>query len=1132
MRFLSVAAGAGRPRQMCSSRSRRHPASQAPHRLLLVALVFVVAGSAHAADLVSVGVLDKDYLIVHISDGDVVHDEAGAGETILRYEPELDTTEAVDTDNWTITSSDDGTYGLSGLNPSACYRKTKLSGHAEMEWIGGDYRYEYTYEHWIFLQLPSSLQQGAEYTLEIHADTNTDDTSETFTFDIYNSRSEAIHVNLVGYAPDATHKAADLYYWMGNGGARNYSSFEGNTVWVYDVDTEVATAAGTVAFWMSNGSDVFNYNLTRSDVWNVDFASFTSPGTYRLVVEGVGCSQDFEIEHDVYQNPYIVSLRGYYYMRIGDANPLGLSPPPRTPLYIPGVSPPSTVVYLTEMQPWHPEWETFGGGDKWDRRDEWAPYRLPGHPTNPNAWGGYSDAADWDRHLAHVANIWDLLLPYIMTNGAISDDDTGISESGNSIPDIIDSAQWEVDLWLRLRDLDGGYSHGLNNPNGSNVLYQAGATGVAAWANAAQAAMLADAFRIAGMASNMNTYRDAAIAAYNHASGLDAVWLDRGIGLDDGLMRGRDLKMMAAAYLYNVTGDTAWEDVVNAESVCAAGPAPLLTDNRNQLYATAAYLITPRTVNYPTLQANMKTQVIDEAKSEEANLIDSRPSRRGVARDDISFWRTAQNMGRTIVAHAVADAQPDIEHFRKALALEADWGLGRNPLNIVEMSTIHTPLASKRNYEEVYTSGRNDGVPGIHPGHTPYNNLSNWAPGMVMGRPSALYENSYPSNVTTTWPRGETYFPSRWVWAHTEFTPRQTMRGKMALYGYLYGLAGVAPPENPTLSVPNNSVAGGTGTVTSSPTGIDCGGDCSNDYPNGTDVTLTASPDSGSVFAGWTGACFGTEPTCDLTMNHHRAVTATFEPEGLTYTLIVSTDGSGGGVVTSNPAGINCGGDCSEPFLSGTSVELTATANGDSSFSGWSGACSGIGTCDVTMNAARSVTATFRSNTVSEVIIYGDGLGVGWQNWSWGSTIDFDETSRVQVGSNAVNVTLNGWGGFSPARPSGAIDTFGFASVKFWVHGGTGGNKEIEFFTEDAADGGDESTGVDFTAIAGTWTEITITMSDLGDPDAIGRVNFFNDSAGGLGMVTFDHVRLVPDVGIFADGFESGNTTLWGSTKD
>jgi hypothetical protein len=1015
--------------------------------LLRVSLLVVLGGAAgevDAAKFLDVGVLDEDYLVVHLSDGDVIHDEGGAGETVLRYTPELDTGAAVQTASWTITSAQDPAYGIGGQHPQACDRKKKLSGHAEMEWIGGDYRYEYTYEHWIYLRLPSSLRQGMTYTLEIAPATNSDDTSESFTFDIYSNRSEAVHVNLVGYGPEATHKAADLYHWMGSGGARNYSGFEGNTVWVYDVNASQAHEAGTVAFWMANGSDVFGYNLTRSDVWNVDFSGFTDPGTYRLVVEGVGCSRDFEIAGDVYHDPFIVSLRGYFYMRIGEANPSGLSPPPRTPLYIPGVSPPTTTVYLTTMHPWHPEWDSFSSGDRWDRPDDWAPYRRPGFPTNPDAWGGHSDAADWDRHLAHVANIYDLLLPFLMTDGAVSDDDTGITESGNGIPDIIDEARNEVDFWLRLRD-GGGYSYGLTNPNGGNELFQAGPTAISAWANAANAAMLADAFRVAGLTSLVNAYRDEAIAAYTWADGLADPMLDEGLGIDDGLIRGRDFKMMAAAFLYNVTGARAWEDVVNAESVCAGGPGELVSATRHQVWATAGYLVTPRTVNYPALRNNMISAVIAQAKRDEADLIDSRPSRRATDRGPASFWRTAHNVDRTIIAHAVADTPADIEHFRKALALEADWGLGRNPLNVIEMTTALTPLASKRSFQEAYTSGRHDGVSGVHPGHTPYLNLSDWAPGMVMGRPSALYENSYPGNVPDTWPIGEAYFPSRWVWAHAEFTPRQTMRGKMALYGYLYGLAGAEAPENPMLTVTNTGIAGGSGTVTSA------------------------------------------------------------------------------------PAGINCGADCSEAYLSGTSVELTASAHGDSTFTGWGGACTGMGECTVTMSTARTVTATFRSNTTPPLVIYDDALASGWDNWSWGGTIDLAGTSPVRVGEYAVNATLDGWGAFSPAMSSGAIDTFGYDAVRFWAHGGTGADKILSLYTEGV---GGQSVNVGFTAVANTWTEITITLGELGDPATISRLNFFNPTGSAIGMVTFDEIRLEAEQGsgLFSDGFETGDTSAWSAT--
>jgi hypothetical protein len=78
----------------------------------------------------------------------------------------------------------------------------------------------------------------------------------------------------------------------------------------------------------------------------------------------------------------------------------------------------------------------------------------------------------------------------------------------------------------------------------------------------------------------------------------------------------------------------------------------------------------------------------------------------------------------------------------------------------------------------------------------------------------------------------------------------------------------------PTLTV--TKAGSGSGTVTSSPTGIDCGATCSASFPSGTAVTLTATPDAGSTFTGWGGDCTGTGP-CVVTMDQDRAVTATFD---------------------------------------------------------------------------------------------------------------------------------------------------------------------------------------------------------------------------------------------------------------
>ncbi len=77
-------------------------------------------------------------------------------------------------------------------------------------------------------------------------------------------------------------------------------------------------------------------------------------------------------------------------------------------------------------------------------------------------------------------------------------------------------------------------------------------------------------------------------------------------------------------------------------------------------------------------------------------------------------------------------------------------------------------------------------------------------------------------------------------------------------------------------------------------------------------------------------------------------------------TFALGVTKSGSGTVSSVPAGINCGTTCSASFASGTQVALTATPASGYTFDGWSGACTGISVCNVTMNAAAAVTATFK----------------------------------------------------------------------------------------------------------------------------------------------------------------------------
>lgn len=152
----------------------------------------------------------------------------------------------------------------------------------------------------------------------------------------------------------------------------------------------------------------------------------------------------------------------------------------------------------------------------------------------------------------------------------------------------------------------------------------------------------------------------------------------------------------------------------------------------------------------------------------------------------------------------------------------------------------------------------------------------------------------------------------------------------------------------------------GSGTITSDPAGISCGSTCSSQFTPASTVILTASPTTGSKLSGWTGCDMVNSNQCTVSMATSRSVTASFDLLP-TYQLSVTVSGGSLSAVTSNPAGINCasGSSCSASFTDQTPVTLIPVTSNGESFSGWSGDCSGTANCNLTMDSAKSATATF-----------------------------------------------------------------------------------------------------------------------------------------------------------------------------
>jgi uncharacterized repeat protein (TIGR02543 family) len=190
-----------------------------------------------------------------------------------------------------------------------------------------------------------------------------------------------------------------------------------------------------------------------------------------------------------------------------------------------------------------------------------------------------------------------------------------------------------------------------------------------------------------------------------------------------------------------------------------------------------------------------------------------------------------------------------------------------------------------------------------------------------------------------------------------------------------YSNEACATPTSATLQTVTVTKNGtGSGTVASSPAAINCGSTCSTSLAYGTSLALSATPTPGSTFTGWSGACTGTG-NCALVVDASKSVTASFATTTTTtptpppaspqptYTLTVAKTGNGSGLIASSPAGVYCGATCSVSFPSGRSVTLAAVTTARSTFTGWSGACTGSGTtCTVTMSQAQKVTATFTRN--------------------------------------------------------------------------------------------------------------------------------------------------------------------------
>jgi Divergent InlB B-repeat domain len=236
-------------------------------------------------------------------------------------------------------------------------------------------------------------------------------------------------------------------------------------------------------------------------------------------------------------------------------------------------------------------------------------------------------------------------------------------------------------------------------------------------------------------------------------------------------------------------------------------------------------------------------------------------------------------------------------------------------------------------------------------------------------------------------------------------------------------------PGNGTPSAINCSSAG---------SGAPSTGVCVSQVPFGAPpapyVGLQANPPAGSEFAGWDispadapivpNSC-GLTAQCYVQIGEDTTVRALFnQAPGFPLVVIKAGPPGSNGSVTSNPAGINCGADCTSSYPSGTVVTLTAAPATGSTFAGWGGACSGSGVnivCQVSVIKVTQAIANFTTQSFAlTASVTGDGgiasniqPGISCQTGNQGTcSANVGAGTQVVLTASADSGSkFTGWGG-------------------------------------------------------------------------------------------------------------------------
>lgn len=144
----------------------------------------------------------------------------------------------------------------------------------------------------------------------------------------------------------------------------------------------------------------------------------------------------------------------------------------------------------------------------------------------------------------------------------------------------------------------------------------------------------------------------------------------------------------------------------------------------------------------------------------------------------------------------------------------------------------------------------------------------------------------------------------------------------------------------------------------------------------------------------------------------------------------------------------------------------------------------------------------------ADLPVYTDTLASGWEDWSWDTTLNWNNSTPVHAGTASISAAYTAaWGGVYLGR-SNALPASDYTALRFWINGGSVGNRTIAVRIIDGA-GGNWDNHFDVTPAANAWTQVSVPLTAVGNPATIAGLVWQDGSGGVQPAFYLDDVVLV-----------------------